>query len=302
MAIQTNIERYIPKDAVKLPQYQVGITTIGVGGSIFQHIETLDFPLHDPWSLFMRGVVARVRQRRGFEGQLVTELGIGDGRNIREAGRGVKEVLGVDIEEWRLKAAGVNLVTGPARLEIPVELWRAEAVEFLRNFGTIGRHRLSGWAFMCLPQSPSGLNFADRYDGSLTLNSYHADWDRSGLTLNAGALDNLRKVAGDLRTLIILSDRVPADIRIRLINQTGWQIERQVQTSEPIQQDPDTGIGWVSQIDDGGRFYELVAPKQYSSISATEAEKRRLESLVSGLGRDRLNVFHHLTVYQLRPH
>lgn len=301
MAIQPEIERYISNDEVKLALEQTGSTIIEVGGEAFPHKETLDFPLSDPWSLTMRGAIAQVKEEGSFERQLVTELGIGDGRNIREAGKGINEVLGVDIEKWRLQIAGVNLVTGPARLQIPVDLWVADAVEFLQKIRAIGRNRLSGWAFMCLPQSPSGLNFADRYDGLSTLESYLTDWDRYGLTLNAGTLDNLRKVAGDLRTLIILSDRVPEEVRTRLIIQIGWQVERQFQTKEPIQQDPDTGIGWVSQIDDGKRFYELVASGEYSPISAEEAERRRLASLASGRGRDELNVYHHLVVYQLRP-
>lgn len=303
MAIASGIERYIPNSEVRFPQHLAGGTTLEVDGLTFPHLQTLDFPQTDPWSQVMRRVIAQVRQNGGFIGQTIAELGIGDGRNIREVGRDIRDVLGVDIEEWRLQIAGFNLVTGPVRLEMPVDFWWADAVELLQNLKVTGRERLSGWTIMCLPQSPEGLNVADRYDGLSTLASYRAEWDRFGLTLNAATLDSLRLVAAsDLRTLIILSDRVPPEIRTRVIAETGWQIEKQFQTEEPVQQDPDTGIKWVSQIDDGRRFYELVSPQQYSPISAVEAERRRIASLTSGRGRDELNVYHHLSVYQLKPY
>lgn len=302
MTIETGIERYIPNNKVELAQYPVGNNPIKVNGRVFPHLETLDFPQPDPWSITMRRALAQLREEGAFKGQPVAEFGIGDGRNIRELGEGISEVLGVEIERWRLQVAGVNLVAGPARLGIPVELWRADAVEFLQNFRTItGRDRISGWVIMCLPQSPEGLNTADKYDGSVTLNPYRNEWDKYGLTLNAATLGSLREVAdSSLRVVIILSDRVTPEMRARMISQTGWQVERQFQTPQPIQQDPDTGTRWVSKVDDGQRFYESVASGQYSPISAIEAERRRLASLASGRGREGLNVYHHLSVYQLR--
>ncbi len=302
MAIEKGIEKYIPNNEISLTGCPVRQTEITVKGQVFPHLETVDFPYDDPWSKFMRGVISQVREEGGFKGRSITEFGLGDGRNIREVGNDVQEVLGIEIEKWRLQTAGVNLVTGPARLNCPVELWRADAVEFLQKFRPVtGRNRLSGWVIMCLPQSPEGINVADKYDGSFTLNSYRRDWDLPGLTLNAAALDNLRVAAdSSLRALIILSDRVPPEIRTKMIVETGWQVERQFQTPEPIQQDPDTGIHWVAQIDDGQRFHELVANRFYSPISAIEAERRRLASIASGRGREELNVHHYLTVYQLR--
>lgn len=302
MAIQSGIERYIPNKKISLIGNPVRHTEIAIKNQVFPHLETVDFPYSDPWSIFMRRVIAAVREEGWFKGQSITEFGIGDGRNIREVGSGIKEAVGVEIEKWRLQTAGVNLVTGAARLSCPVDLWRADVVEFLQKFKqTTDRNRLSGWVIMCLPQSPEGLNTADRYDGSFTLDSYRTDWDLYGLTLNAATLDNLRAIAdSNLRVLTILSDRVPPEMRLKMISKTGWQVERQFQTPKPIQQDPDTGVHWVSEIDDGQRFYELVVSGQYCSISAIEAEKRRLASVVSGGGRDELNVYHHLTIYQLR--
>lgn len=301
MSITTKIERYIPNIAEPLTGERVGQSAITINGQELPHQETLDFPLSDPWSLNMRRIIAKVRESGGFIGQEVTELGVGDGRNLRELGNKAGKALGVDIEDWRLRVAGVNLVTGPAPLDTTVDLWRGDAVEFLQQLEATGRKRLSGWVIMCLPQSPSGVNFADRYDGLSTLDSYRADWEQSGLTLNAATLSNLRERADRLKVLVILSDRVPPQIRAKLLLETGWQVDREFQTPEPIQQDPDTGIDWVSQIDDGKRFYEWVAT-DYRPISAIEAEKRRLASLDSGTGRERLNVYHHLSVYQLSPH
>lgn len=303
MATQAGIERYIPNGEVDFPQGVVGSTTLEINGQAIPHFQTLDFPVPDPWSLNKRRVLSIIRREGSFRGRSIVEIGIGDGRNEREVGDDIREVVGIDIELWRLQVAGVNLVTGPAKLHAPIELWKGDGVEWLQNLRqATGRERLSGWVIICLPQSPEGLNAADRYDGSLTLNSYRTDWDKYGLTLNAATLDSLRAVAAyDLRVSVTLSDRVPEEARTRMIRQTGWEAERPFSTPEPIQQDPDTGIQWVSRIDDGQRFYEFVATGQYSPISAIEAERRRLASLASGQGRDELNVYHHLYVYQLRP-
>lgn len=298
MAVQIGIERYIPKNKIDFASDRVRLTTMEVEGSIFLHQETLDFPKDDPWSKTTREVISQIRREGRFIGQSVTELGIGDGRNIREAGR-VGEVLGVDIERWRLGVASNNLIKGSDPLSVPVELWKADAVEFLQEFKQTGRERLSGWVIMCLPQSPSGENAADTYDGLATLSSYRSEWDKYGLSLNAATLDQLRQVASrDLRVLVTLNDRVPFEPKESMFSQTGWSIESQFQTQEPIQQDPDTGIEWVAAVDDGQRFYELTS-KGHSPISAIEAERRRLVSLASGEGRDGLNVYHNLTIFEL---
>lgn len=300
---ELEIKKYTPINKVQFAPDKVRMTQLVVEGRVFPHIQTLDFPLEpaDPWSTVMRKAIGRIRKEGGFCGREFTELGIGDGRNVREAGESLRSVLGIDIEGWRLQAAGENLITGSVPLGVPVELWQADAVELLANLELTGRKRLSGWVVACLPQSPSGENSADTYDGLISLRDYRSQWDRFGLTLNAAMLDSLRRVANDeLRALIILNDRVPAGIQEGMLSGTGWEVQRRFQTHEPIQQDPDTGVEWVVPIDDGQRFFELTV-YGYTPISALEAEKRRLTSIASGRGRNSLNVYHHLTVREITP-
>lgn len=293
------MERYIPKKGYPFTfsPDQVGLTTLEIDGRTIPHLQTVDFPVSDPWSLHLRRAVADLRTRGDFNGISVTELGIGDGRNIREVGSGVTGVLGIDIERWRVEAAVLNLAEHAAKSSF--ELWVGDAVTYLQELKR-SKTSIGGWALMCLPQSPEGLNSADRYDGASNSAAYRTDWEMSGLTLNAAVLDHLRQVADQtLRVLIILSDRVPDEIKHSLFTITGWEVEQATRTPEPIQQDPDTGIAWVSRVDDGRRFYEKVG-NSYNPITAIEAELRREQSLQSGLGREVLNVYHGLTVYQLR--
>lgn len=292
------MERYIPKKGYPFTfsPDQVDLTVLEIDGRTIPHLQTVDFPVSDPWSLHLRRVVANLRTRGVFNGISVTELGIGDGRNIREVGLNVAGVFGVDIEGWRVEVASVNLGT----LKPPLELWVGDAVTYLQELKR-SKTSIGGWTLMCLPQSPEGLNSADRYDGSSSLDLYRSEWDTSGLTLNAAVLDHLRQVADQsTRVLIILSDRVPEEIKRTLFTQTGWRIERDFRTEQPIQQDPDTGIAWVQRIDDGRRFFERVNG-YFEPVTVFEAEQRRKTSLESGLGREALNLYHHLTVYQLIP-
>ncbi len=277
---------------------QVGLATLEIGGKAIPHLQTLDFPVSDPWSLHLRRSIAGLRARRVFNGTSVTELGIGDGRNIREVGSSVAGILGVDIERWRVEVAALNLADYAAKL--PIELWVGDAISYLQELKGTGEN-VSGWAIMCLPQSPEGINLADRYDGASNLSAYRTDWEIAGLTLNAAVLDYLRQVADQtLRALIILSDRIPEEIKHSLFVRTGWEVEQATRTPEPIQQDPDTGIAWVSRVDDGRRFFERI-DGYFEPVTAFDAEQRRKVSLESGLGREVLNLYHHLTVYQLRP-
>lgn len=299
MAQAIELEKYIPGEGKPFSfcPAQIGLTTLEINGKVVPHLQTVDFPVNDPWSLLFRRSIAELRIKRAFKGSLVTELGIGDGRNIKEVGSNVAGVVGIDIERWRIEVASINL--GSASEITPLELWKGDAVTYLDKLKR-GKSSLSGWAILCLPQSPEGENSADRYDGASNLDTYRSDWDESGLTLNAAVLDHLREVSDlNLRALIILSDRVPEEIKRSFFTRTGWVVENLDRTIVPIQQDPDTGIAWVEKIDDGRRFYEKV-DGYFEPISAFEAERRRKESLESGLGREVLNVYHGLTVYQLR--
>lgn len=302
MASINGLERYIPvlrAENFSFSAAQINSNSLEISGRHLPHLETTDFPLNDPWSEYLREVIEDLRDQGAFIGTPVTELGIGDGRNVRILGSHPSSVLGVDIERWRVEVAGVNLASDPAFAQTEVELWSGDAVDFLQESQRAGRS-LTGWTIMCLPQSPEGMNFADRYDGASNLNTYRSDWEESGLTLNAAVLDNLRAVVeGELKVLTIISDRVPEEVKNSLFLRTGWVKEATYKTSSPIQQDPDTGIAWVSTIDDGGRFHQRVNGS-FEPITAVEAELRRRQSLQSGLGRAILNVYHGLSVYQLR--
>lgn len=304
MANITSLERYIPGsrgDNVSFNPAKVNSNILEVSGGQVQHLETRDFPLTDPWSEYLRKIIAGVRDRGVFNGRLVTEFGVGDGRNLRLLESRPAGMLGIDVESWRVEVAGANFVSDTHLARIPLELWSGDAVGFLQDCKA-RRRSLDGWVIMCLPQSPEGINSADRYDGASNLDPYRGDWERSGLTLNAAVLDNLRTVSDrSTRVLIILSDRVPDGIKESLFSQTGWVGEAAYRTEHPIQQDPDTGIAWVQTIiDDGRRFYQQVNG-HFEAITAVEAERRRKQSLDSGAGRKELNVYHNLTVYSLRP-
>lgn len=299
---ESKIKPFVPDPEYVFPVGAVVKTHIRVDGDLFPHYETTDFSRSDPWSLKMRRSARRVRESGGFDGEVIRELGIGDGRNIREAGRNITGAEGVDVDSWRLEAASRNLIIGEKPLSVDVRLWHGDAVDFLREQQGSGRERFRGWVLMCLPQSPEGINAADKYNGNSNLDPYRDRWEESGLTLNAAALDNLRKIADkNLRALVIISNRVPPKYRNDLIVATGWEIESKFKTEHPIQQDPDTGTAWVERIDDGKRFFQKTDGGLFVPVSATEAEHRRKRSFELGKGRADLNVYHHLTVYELKP-
>lgn len=265
--------------------------------------ERTTFPLSDPWSVIMRTTIEQLGRQGRLDGHDVFEPGIGDARNIAAMAKftdSIGRVLGVDIDPIALAAAEHNLYYLSSTLTQKSDLHPADAIELL-----VDKHakseRLCGWTFVCLPQSPQGDNTADAYELSDLLNPYLEKWDTYGLPLNAVILDYLGRVAADdLNVLLILSGRVPSQIREQLIHTTGWAINAEHQTTSPIQQDPDTGIAWVIDFDDGERFFErrdgLFVP-----LPAYEAEQRRQEALQSGADRDGLNVYHHLSVYELQP-
>jgi hypothetical protein len=245
--------------------------------------------------MHLRSTLQGLRAKDFFVGQKITEFGIGDGRNIRTLGSNAG-VFGIDIEKWRVEVASINLAYD--RIHDGFKLWSGDVLHYLQKLVRSGAN-LTGRVIMCLPQSTEGQNTSDRYEESLSLHHYKSQWGASGLALNAGVLDALKEIAdGSLRALVCLSDRVPEETKQRLFSETGWVVEDIFKTPDPIQQDPDTGVFWVTKIDDGQRFFEKVA-NRFSPISASEAERRRLafESSQPGAG---LNVYHGLSIYQLR--
>lgn len=276
----------------------INLGTNSFANTEYPHIETSDFPQDDPWSLHMTSVITMLREKGAFAGKDVTELGVGDARNLIRAGRDVTRFTGVDIDPWRLGIGLGNLKNNPLTENIPAEGWDADAISVLEAW-TQQERRISGYVFACLPQSPEGQNAADAYQADDPLYKEFTRWNSVGLTLNAAALQRLRPLVDQDNThvLLMLSDRVPAKTRETMIGETGWHIAAEYPTNYPIQQDPDTGIAWVQQIDDGNRFYEYTPQGIYTPISAHIAEERRKAST----GRENLNVFHHLSVYDLTP-
>ncbi|MBI4080143.1 MAG: hypothetical protein HY430_00025 [Candidatus Levybacteria bacterium] len=309
MAVATEITRHQfnpeARDVfLSLQQHRLGERQITVDGVVYPHLETLDFPQSDPWSRHMTAVVASSRSDGEFFGKHITELGVGDGRNIIHAGGEITGATVVDVEDWRLDSALINFSRHEATASLPIEAWHGDAVALLRDWETHKPgERIKGYVFACLPQSPDGDNLADRYDENSLLEPF-AEWNRYGLTLNAAVLSHLRPlVEKDTRLLLMLSQRVPSDVRKKLFGKTGWDLVYEHKTTSPIQQDPDTGIGWVAQIEDEFAkdehpFYAYEPEgNDFLPISASEAEERRLQST----GRDDLNVYHHLSVYELQP-
>jgi len=284
-------------------------TRLEIGESSIPWVETADFPITDPWSVHTRNVIRRVRSTGGFAGDFF-EAGIGDARNVVLTGahKHGRNITGVDLDGWRVNLAEQNL----ARVGIPQErlrLHQADVVAFLQD--TRGEKTINGWGIACLPQAPGveTHNHADGIDSTLPSLAHVKDLkvsghkaDEVGLTLNAAFLDSLRvRVQKDkFNLLLTMSDRVPPNIKKDLFEKTGWEIVEEHRTEKPVQQDPDTGVAFVQNFDDGRRFFQKTETGFYLPISAKTAEARRAESEQNG-GRDALNVHHHISVYHLRP-
>jgi hypothetical protein len=272
--------------------------------------ETVDFPVGDPWSHHMRRIIDAVRIGGGFRGDLF-EGGVGDGRNGLIA-RGAHipgglnrmgSVIGVDLDGWRVDVARRNFATAGLPTDGLIE---GDVVRYLLE----RRDPLSGSGIACLPQAPMGetVSHADGFDSNMDSLQIVRDMtlqgrsiDKYGLKLNGAFLKALREKVEptDFNLLIILSGRIPSVVREELLDRTNWAVQVEYKTPVPIQQDPDTGIAYVSEYDDGKLFYEQV-DGNFEPIPAVEAEYRRGLSLVGG-GRDTLNVYHDLSVYYLTP-
>lgn len=284
-----------------------------VGGNELLLEETADFPYDDPWSTLTRRVVNELREAGQLDGRDFLEAGLGDGRNALLAldmgEGGASRLTGIELDDWRLAAAARNLTAAgvdPDR----VDLHQTDIVEWLQS----GDHFIRGLSLACLPQAPRSAteNDADGYQDLDSLGPFHDvkieghTVDEYGLTLNAAYLGALRRRVipdGDSTALVTLSDRVPRTVLERLFDKTGWKIFDVHQAEEPVQQDPDTGIGWIIRFDDGERFQKKDEEGQFVPISAMEAETRRQESLAyaGAEARDLLNVYHGLSVYHLYP-
>jgi hypothetical protein len=286
----------------------------GLGEIVLE--ETADFPYDDPWSELTRRVVTDLRVAGAFDGQPFFEAGLGDARNALLAldlgtGTGAERVTGIELDDWRLEAAARNLSAAGIE-DGRSDLHLSDVVEWL----SADDARLSGWGLACLPQAPREAteNDADGYQDFGTLEVYHeiplgdADVDTYGLTLNAAFLDRLRQRVepGDFDALVTLSGRVPVEVLRELFAETGWKVADVHTAEQPVQQDPDTGVGWTIPFDDGERFKERNPDGSFSPLRALHAEARRRSGLTVVHGddhaaREALNVYHDLSVFHLQP-
>ena len=162
---------------------------------------------------------------------------------------------------------------------------------------------------MCLPQAPLPKKTqvgqvigydspADTYHEEL-LPEFAQKYNRWGLGLNAAVLGTLVNHVGNYTDVsAVFSGRVPENVIRDMINELGWKVVEVVQTPEPIQQDPDTDIAFVSEYANTtyeDLFYEKNGEK-FNPISANEAE-RRLQ--LANKKRDNFNVYHHVAVWHL---
>lgn len=293
--------------------YPVQRHPLAVGEQQIPVLETGDFPFDDPWSTLTRQVVSGLREEGAFDGQDFLEAGIGDGRNTilaADLGEGGAQTLtGIELDNWRLDLARHNLsLVGldSGRLA----LHRGDIVEWLES----GDQPIEGWSLACLPQAPgfAAENDADGYDEEAgSLERFHGmelgeyDVDTYGLTLNAAYLAALRSriASGNFNALLTLSDRVPSGVLEELFTKTGWKIAETYAADEPVQQDPDTSVGWTIIFDDGERFRERDVNGDFVPLRALVAETRRRSGLLvhGDHARDDLNVYHGLSVYRLHP-
>lgn len=297
----------------EITELPIGERSIEIAGRELVVRQTLDFPYDDPWSEHTRRVVDALRAGGEFDGRPFLEAGIGDGRNallaIDLGEGGAERVTGVELDDWRLELAIDNLAA--AGIDGGrIALHEGDIVSWLAS----GTRQIDGWSLACLPQAPGEAteNDADGYaEDAPSLSEYHGgrlgdhDIDTYGLTLNAAFLATLRKRVNprDFNVLMTFSDRVPEEALEELFDRYHWGVAETYQAGEPIQHDPDTGVGWVAKFDDGNRFQEKNPDDSFTPISAEEAEARRIRSLeeAGDDARERLNVYHGLAVYRLQP-
>lgn len=294
------------KEKIRETDRSLNNVNLEFNGRSFDWSETKDFPINDPWSFHTRGVIQKLSKRGVFQGDFF-EAGVGDGRNVVAAGMEKNEfkITGVDLDPWRLELAKKNLKKVGIN-ESRLDLRQGDVISILDEMPS--NEKIKGWGIACLPQAPwiETINHADGYDGLTSLQDARKlmlkdhKVDDVGLTLNAAFLNSLRQKADvDFNLLLTLSDRVPEEIKRELFLKTGWRVNEEYRTKEPIQQDPDTGVAFAKSFDDGKCFLEKDNDS-YKYISAIEAERRRKACLNSGFGRDSLNVYHYLTVYHLK--
>lgn len=261
------------------------------------HVITTDFPPTDPWSeVAFKKYLMKLKGQGWADRQAVLEIGIGDGRNEKYIADRITGVVAIDIEGWKLNVCAHNFANDPFMAGLPVEYYQGDGAEILRNWVLDRREKFSGRVLLCLPQSVGAGTSADVYEP----NPYHKPfrrWQEYGLTLNAAVLAHLRGLVSDeTEVLLVLSGRIQKEIREGMIEELGWLIEDSENIFRArVQQDPDTNLGWMRDLeDDGSRFFD-----KDDNLVSIEKAIGRVEA--SGGVREDLDLYHDVFVYRLKP-
>lgn len=257
-----------------------------------------DFPLTDPWSRDgMRKAIGILKKKHWFSDSIM-ELGIGDARNILTVGNGIKSIVGVDLEEWRVKIASYNLSHDVYLKSVTRHLFADDAVAFInklpKRITTKAINKFPDRIIIILPQSLGGVNTADRFFHHKIYSGYEPQWGKFGLSLNAAVLGSLSSICPkSTEVLTVYSGRIPNNIVTNMINKTGWQIKETV-IKTIVQQDPDTYINWmIGKVTDSGKLFQ---DSEGHGLTIVEADRR----IHMALGeRKKLDVYHELFVYLL---
>lgn len=262
------------------------------------HLEMNEFPIIDGWSQLMIDAIEDQAYRGNLDGRTILGLGIGDSRNERVAANvgNIEEIIGLDSYPNKLPLAFKNLEDDEIIKEKinqgGVRLYEGDAVDFLLNWNDLEKDSFSGTAFICLPQAKGDGTGSDIDKEVESHKPFKEKWDQYGLTLNAATLTRLKGVSNNnAEVLLVLSGRLPEDIRKKLIIETGWH-NNGIVVEGIVRQDPDTPLNWMNgiakDIDDGSCFY------------ADEAGKQSIPILKAILMHERGKaVYHDVYVYRL---
>jgi hypothetical protein len=281
-------------------------STVFIGQEkIVMKIDT-QFPDTDPWGIMKRDVITAHASKGGFDGRVILEGGIGAGGNVIACGKNIAGIIGVEIDKELISLAEYNLSN--IRPNIPRAIINSDIVDYLSSF----EGKFEGTAIFCLPQSKS--DESDGLEGSINsiTDTYSIvrdhgleKFDKYGLNLNAAALQSLGQIStSQTDCFIILNGRIPENEIYKMFQHTGWIPQERIENI--VQQDPDTDISWMREIQDEARFMD----KDGYRIDFGDAYGRLLNAMNESLGnveearkilRAHGDVRHKLMVYRLSP-
>lgn len=298
-----NVKRFIPEPGLgeqELMEIAIPFSqaSLYIANMSFSHLEMNEFPTNDGWSKLMMSAIVDQAAKGNFDGRTILGLGIGDGRNERLAANlaNVGDIIGMDYYVDKLPLVFKNFendeIIKKKIAQGRVRLYEGDAVDFLLNWKKLEKNYFSGTAFICLPQAKGDGTGSDIDKDVESHKPFRKKWDRYGLTLNAATLTRLSEIStGDAQALLVLSGRLPEEIRDKLIRETGW-VNKGIVEKGIVKQDGDTPLSWMneiaSEIDDGRCFFADAEGKQPISILKAISMHERGEE-----------VYHNVYVYQL---